>query len=326
MLSIRRSMGPAEWLMLIALSTLWGGSFFFVAVSVQGLPPSTTAALRIGLAAIALNLLLWGMGIRIPLDRALWRDFLSMGLLNLAIPFALIAWAQTHIDSGLASIFNATTPFSTTIVAHFFTNDERIRAGRLIGVCIAFAGVVMIIGVDAVAGLGGTLRGELAVLGATWSYAFAGVFGRRFFGRRFRTMGVNPLVAATGQMTGATAVIVPVALIIDQPWTLPVPGWETGAAILGVSLLSTALASILYFRLLASAGATNSMLVTLLMPVTAILLGVTVLGERLDPRHFVGMALLAAGLAAVDGRIMSALPRRSRSRANPTPGSMRESD
>lgn len=299
--------------MLLALSGLWGGSFFFVAIAVDELPPITTASLRIGLAALAMNLLLRAMKINIPSAPALWRDFLIMGLLNLAIPFALIAWGQTRIDSGLASIFNATTPFSTAIVAHFFTRDEHMARSRMVGVGIAFAGAVLIIGIDALDGLGSAFAGELAVLAATWSYAFAAVFGRRFSGPRFKAIGINPLAASTGQLTGATVLIVPFALAVEHPWTLPLPSWETGAAVAGMSLLSTALASIIYFRILASAGAANSMLVTLLMPVTALLLGVTVLGERLDPRYFIGVALLAAGLAVVDGRVMPVRARGLRS-------------
>lgn len=301
--------------MLLALSGLWGGSFFFVAIAVDELPPITTASLRIGLAALAMNLLLRAMKINIPSASALWRDFLIMGLLNLAFPFALIAWGQTRIDSGLASIFNATTPFSTTIVAHFFTHDERMTRSCMVGVGIAFAGAVLIIGIDVLEGLGSAFAGELAVLAATWSYAFAAVFGRRFSGPRFKAMGVSPLVASTGQLTGATLLIVPFALAMEHPWTLPLPGWETGAAVAGMSLLSAALASIIHFRILASAGAANSMLVTLLMPATALLLGVTVLGERLDPRYFIGVALLAAGLAVVDGRVMPVRARGLRSDA-----------
>ena len=319
-------MSPSEWAMLITLSILWGGSFFFVAIALQDLPPITVASLRVGLGALALNLLVRAVGMKIPANLVLWRNFLVMGLLNLAIPFALVAWGQTHIDSGLASIFNATTPFSTTIVAHFFTPDERIRLHRLVGVFIAFAGVLMIIGVDALHGLGIRLSGELAVLGATWSYAFSGVFARRFFTRDFRRIGVNVFVTAAGQMTAAALIMAPFALVIEHPWTGPLPSWETAAAIAGLSLLSTALASILYFRLLASAGATNSMLVTLLMPATAIILGVTVLGERLALRHFVGCALLAAGLVAVDGRIMSARPRMSRSVMGRQRQRMRDAD
>ena len=306
-----------DWAMLLALSGLWGGSFFFVAIAVDELPPITTASLRIGLAALAMNLLLRAMKINIPAVPALWRDFLIMGLLNLAIPFALIAWGQTRIDGGLASIFNATTPFSTTIAAHFFTHDERMTRSRLVGVSIAVTGVVLIIGIDALDGLGSAFAGELAVLTATWSYAFAAVFGRRFSLPRFKAIGVSPLVASTGQLTGATVLIVPFALAVEHPWTFPLPGWETGAAVAGMSLLSTALASIVYFRILASAGAANSMLVTLLMPVTALLLGVTVLGERLDLRYFIGIALLAAGLAVVDGRVMPVRPRGPRSGAKP---------
>ena len=304
----------------------WGRLFFFVAVALKDLPPITTAALRIGLAALVLNLLLWAMRMKIPANLTLWHNFLVMGLLNLAIPFALIAWGQTHIGSGLASIFNATTPFSTAIVAHLFTHDERIRANRLIGVSTAFLGVLLIIGVDALRGLGIRLGGELAVWGATWSYAFAGIFARKFFTRDFRRTGVNPLVTASSQMTGATMIIAPFALVLEHPWTGQVPSWETGAAVAGMSLLSTALASIWYFRILSSAGATNSMLVALLMTVTAILLGVTVLGEQLDLRHFVGMALLAAGLVAVDGRIMSARPRRNAATVTPHQPNMRDAD
>ena len=306
-------MSPAEWAMLIALSVLWGGSFFFVAIALRDLPPITTALLRIGFAALALNLLLRGIGMKIPYDLGLWRDFLVMGLLNLAIPFALIAWGQTRIDSGLASIFNAATPFSGAIAAHFLTQDERLRPNRLAGVGIAFAGVLLIVGVDALHGLGIRLSGEFAVWGATWSYAFAAIFGRRFSRRDLRRTGINPLVTAAGQMTGATLIIAPFALVIEHPWTGPLPSWETGAAVAGMSLLSTALASILYFRILSTAGATNSLLVSLLMPVTAMILGTAVLGERLDLRHFAGCALLAAGLVAVDGRILSVRMWRSRS-------------
>ena len=299
--------------MLIALSALWGGSFFFVAIVLRDLPPITTALLRIGFAALALNLLVRGIGMKIPYDLGLWRDFLVMGLLNLAIPFALIAWGQTRIDSGLASIFNSATPFSGAIAAHFLTQDERLRPNRLAGVSIAFAGVLLIVGVDALHGLGIRLSGEFAVWGATWSYAFAAIFGRRFSGRDLRRLGVSPLVTAAGQMTGATLIIAPFALVIEHPWTGPLPSWETAAAVAGMSLLSTALASILYFRILSTAGATNSLLVSLLMPVTAMILGTAVLGERLDLRHFAGCALLAAGLVAVDGRILSSCLRRSRS-------------
>ena len=167
--------------MLVALSALWGGSFFFVAIALEDLPPVTAAGLRVGIAAVGLNLLLLAVGSKIPVNAALWSDFTVMGLLNLAIPFSLIAWGQTHIDSALASIFNATTPFSTAIVAHFCTHDERMRAGRLLGVSIAFCGVLLIIGVDALNSLGGRLGGELAVFGATtvlclWRRIRAAVF------------------------------------------------------------------------------------------------------------------------------------------------------
>lgn len=294
---INPTMGPLEWALLLTLSVLWGGSFFFVEVAVTALPPLTVVALRVGLAAIALNLAMPLLGLRMPLAPRVWLAFLAMGAVNNLIPFSLIAWGQTQIAGGLAAILNATTPLFTVLVAHALTADEKASPPRLAGVVVGLAGITAMVGVDALAGLGGAVVAQAAVLAASLSYAFGGVYGRRF-----RRMGVSPLATATGQLTASAAMAVPLALAVDRPWGLAVPTAEVWAAVAGFALLSTALAYILYFRILATAGATNLLLVTFLIPVTAILLGALVLGERLEPRNFGGMAVIALGLALIDGR------------------------
>ena len=244
-----------------------------------------------------LNLIVLAMGLKIPRGRQQWAAFLGMGFLNNMIPFSLIVWGQTHIGSGLASILNATAPLFTVIIAHCLTKDEKMSGARLIGVVVGFAGVVFKIGPEALQGLGTNTLAQLAVLGAAISYAFAGVFGRRF-----RSLGMVPLVTATGQVTTSTVILIPLAMMVDRPWMLPMPTLEIIGAVLALALFSTALAYILYFRILATAGATNVLLVTFLIPVSAILLGTTVLGEELDLKHFVGMCLIGMGLAAIDWR------------------------
>lgn len=296
------TMAAGDWARLIVLSLLWGGSFFFVGVAVDDLPPFTIVTLRVGLAALALHVYLLLRGQRIPADPHLWAAFAGMGFLNNLVPFSLIVWGQTQIASGLASILNATTPLFVVLVAHALTDDERLSPGRGAGVVIGFAGVVLMIGPEALAGIGVNVLAQLACLAAALSYAFAGVFGRRF-----KRMGVRPVQTAAGQVTASTVMLVPLALAVDRPWALALPGAEIWLAVAALALASTALAYILYFRILGTAGATNILLVTFLVPVSAILLGTLILGERLEPKHFVGMALIGLGLAAIDGRPLRAL-------------------
>ncbi|HEY1385704.1 MAG TPA: DMT family transporter [Dongiaceae bacterium] len=303
-------MGPIDWCLLLFLSLLWGASFFYVAVALKELPPFTIVLLRVAIAALTLHIVLRVAGVRFPWDGRSWRAFIGMGLLNNAIPFSLIVWGQTHVASGLASILNATTPFFTVIVAHALTVDERLSKNRLMGVLIGLAGVVVLIGPQALSGLGKDVAGQLAIVGAAISYAFAGVFGRRF-----RRMGIPPMATAAGQVTASSLLLLPITLLVDRPWHLAMPGTTVWLAILGTALLSTALAYIVYFRLLASAGAVNLLLVTFLIPPSAILLGVFLLGEHLEATDFAGMALIGLGLAAIDGRIALLLPH-SRARAS----------
>ncbi|MBU2326333.1 MAG: DMT family transporter [Alphaproteobacteria bacterium] len=296
-----RSMNPTEWSLLLLLSVIWGGSFFFTGVAVKELPPFTIVAARVGLAALALLLGLRLAGISMPRAPKIWLAFFGMGLLNNMIPFSLIVWGQGTIASGLASILNATTPLFGVVVAHLLTRDEKMTGGRLAGTIVGFAGVALMIGPSALSGIGSHFMAELAILGAALSYSFAGVYGRRF-----KAMGINPIVTATGQISASAMLMIPLALVIEQPWSLAAPGLPTMAALVAIALISTALAYILFFRILASAGATNLMLVTFLIPVSAILLGWLFLDEVLAPQHFIGMATIVAGLVLIDGR----LPRR----------------
>jgi drug/metabolite transporter (DMT)-like permease len=289
----------------VVLSVLWGGSFFFAKIAVGALPPLSIVLGRVMIAAVALHLLVIATGQRMPGDLRLWRDFLVMGLLNNAIPFSLIFWGQQEIASGLASILNATTPLFTVLVAHALTRDEKATLAKLSGVALGILGVALMIGLDLASGLGSHLASELAVLAAALSYAFAGVFGRRFRGR-------PPLVVAAGQLTGSSALILPLALLVDRPWALPMPGAGTWAALLGLALLSTALAYVIFFRILARAGATNLLLVTFLIPVSALLLGGTFLAESIGLHQLLGMLLIGTGLAVIDGRLPRYLRRPQR--------------
>jgi drug/metabolite transporter (DMT)-like permease len=295
--TVNRPMSALEWAFLLSLSVLWGGSFFFVAIAVMELPPFTIVVARVALAALALHVVVRVTGVRLPMTRRVWLAFLAMGLLNNVVPFVLITWGQVHIASGLASILNATTPLFTVIVAHGLTTDEKMTRGRLVGVILGFAGVAIMIGAEALRALGVGVLVQLGILLAALSYAFAGVFGRRF-----SAMGVAPLATATGQVTASSIVLFPLMLGVDRPWTLSLPSLHAIAAVAGLALLSTALAYVLYFRILATAGATNLLLVTFLIPVSALLLGILVLGETLEARHIVGLLLIGTGLAAVDGR------------------------
>lgn len=297
----QRSMTPLEWGLLLLLAGIWGGSFFFNQVALRELPVFTVVVSRVVLAALILLVIMALRQERMPRDRRIWVAFFGMGLLNNAIPFTLIVAGQQHLTSGVAAILNASTPLFTVILAHFLTVDERMTSNKLVGVLIGFAGVAAMIGLGSLREMGVAVIAECLILGAAISYAFAGIFGRRF-----RRMGVSPMATATGQVIASSLMLLPLALVIDRPWTLPVPSLTTIAALIGVAALSTALAYVLYFRILATAGATNLSLVTFLVPVSAILLGSLVLGETLMPRHFVGMALIGVGLAAIDGRLWKA--------------------
>ncbi|MFD1612006.1 DMT family transporter [Sphingomonas tabacisoli] len=288
-------MNGRDWTILLVLSVLWGGSFFFLAIALRELPPITIMLCRVFLGALPLLVVLKLKNQKLPASPRIWGMFLILGLLNNALPFVLYAFAQLRIASGLASILNATTPLWGVLVAHLFTRDERATPAKIIGVLLGFGGVAAMIGTGA--HMGGEALAILMCLGATLSYAFAAVYARRF-----RPLGIPPLTVATGQLLGASLLLLPFSLALERPWSIAPPHAVTWAAIAGFALICTSFAYWLYFRLLESSGATNALLVTFLIPVTAILLGALVLGEALEPRHYAGMALIALGLAAIDGR------------------------
>lgn len=302
---MKRVMGRFEWTLLVTLAVLWGGSFFFAEVALRELKPLTVVFCRVGIAAGTLLLLLTVTGQRIPAKASLWTAFFMMGALNNLIPFSLIVWGQTQITSGLASILNATTPLFTVVLAHFWTSDEKMSPNRLSGVLIGLAGVAVMIGPEALGGVGLQVLAQAAVLAAALCYALAGIFGRRFKSE-------SPLVVATGQVTASTLLIMPLALVMEQPWMLPPPSAITWGALAGLAVLSTAFAYVIYFRLLATAGATNLLLVTLLIPVGAVWLGVVILGEQLAAAQISGMTLIGLGLVAIDGRLLAVVRGRSR--------------
>lgn len=289
-------MDALAWTLLLALSVLWGGSFFFAKVALAEMPPLTLVLSRVAMAAATLHVVLALTGRRLPLDRRSLSGFALLGLFNNALPFGLIFWAQTHIASGLASILNALTPIATMLVAHALTSDERLSGGKIGGAVLGLAGVVLIVGPNALAGLTSDLLAQLACVAAAFSYGLAVVVARRM-------KGIEPIAIATGQLSASTLIMAPVAFLVETPLRLD-PGAVTLASVLALAVASTAVAYILYFAVVKRAGATNAALVTLLVPATAVLLGSAFLAERLSPFAFAGMALIALGLLTIDGRLI----------------------
>ncbi|HEX3424448.1 MAG TPA: DMT family transporter [Sphingomicrobium sp.] len=299
---IRSQMNRSDWLVLLVLALIWGGAFFFIAVAVRSVPPLTYVWLRLTIGASALWVYLVMRGERIRLPQKAWGSILLLALLNNALPFTLFGWSQTHIASGLASILNSTTPIWGVVVAHFLTSDERMTARKLGGVILGFAGVATMIGPSLLSSIGTSGVAELACIVAALSYALAAVWARRF-----KALGISPLSVTTGQLTAGALMMLPFSMVVDRPFLHAAPPLGALAAITALALLCTALGYVLYFRLIDRAGATNALLVTLLVPPVAILLGGLFLGEMLEPRDFAGLALIAFGLAAIDGRLLTSL-------------------
>ena len=296
-------MSARNWGLLLLLALLWGSSFFFYKVLVVALPPVTVVLGRVGLAAVAMNLWLAAQGQSMPLSGRLWLRFLLLGFLNSSFPFVLIAWGELHISSGLASILNATTPIFMVAVAHWGTDDEKLSVGKAVGIALGILGVIVLVGPGVFGGTG-AVWGELAVIAASCSYGFGGVYSRRF-------KDLSPLQAATGQMTGATILLIPLSLLLDRPWALAMPHLDVWAAWLAIALVNTALAYVVYYRMVANVGVTYISLVTLLIPVIALMLGAAFLDESVTVQALAGMAIIALGLAATDERLFARFRLRS---------------
>lgn len=291
-----QSMSGVDWLMLVVLSIFWGGSFFFIELALEGLTPLTLVFSRVALAAVILWVYVFSTGGTFPRSLRVWGMFAVMGVFGNAVPFSLISWGQLYIDSGLASILNAPVPLFTAILAYRFAKDERLSVGRGFGVVLGFAAIIIMVGPHFLGGIGVNALGQLAVLGGAFSYSVATIYGRRL-------AEVPVSVVSAGVMTMAAMIILPLALIFEAPWRLR-PDSTSLAAVTGLAMISTVGAYLIFFRLLERVGATNVSLVTFLIPVSALILGISILGERLDWTAYFGMALLFAGLAIVDGRLM----------------------
>lgn len=294
----------ADWLLIVALSVLWGSAYFFISVAVREVPVFTVVLVRVSIAAAVLLCVMAWLGQSFPRDRrSLWA-LAGMSTINNVIPFSLIVFGQTRLPSGMASVLTATVPVFTVVLAAFTLPDEPITPMRLAGVVIGAIGVAVLVGIDPAALPDGALIGVAAMLTAALSYASAGIFGR------LSLANMSPIVAAAGTLTFSSAAMAVIVSAIDQPWKLPVPSAKAAVALLLLAVVSSGIASLVFFRLLKSAGATNSSLVTLLMPVTAILLGVSLLGESLNARQAAGIALVALALVVIDGRVVAIIKRK----------------
>jgi len=288
-------MSQTDWTLLVVLSVLWGGSFYFAKIAVREIPPLTLALGRVGIAALALLIIARAMSTPLPRNGRTWWDFTVMAALNNVVPFTLIFWGQIYISIGLASILNATSPLFGVLVAHFLTHDDRLNAGRVVGLIAGFTGVVVLIGPDLLTELGTNVLAELALLASSMFYAFGAVYSRR-------ARALPPIMVATGQLSMSTVLLLPVVFLFDKPSSVLTASNAAIWAMVSIALLSSALAYLIYFRILARSGATNALLVTFLIPVSAILLGILLLSETLDLRQIAGMAAIFVGIAAIDGR------------------------
>ncbi len=295
---INSRMGILEWSMLLLLSVLWGGSYFFVEIALREWSPLLIVGVRVVIATMVIWSIVLAAGLPIPRSLSAWVALFWMALLNNVAPFLLIVWGQKEIESGLAAILNAAAPIFTVIVAGLWLKDEPLTRAKVLGAVLGLIGVVVLIGPSALAGLESSLLAQLAVLGAALSYAIAGVYARRF-----PRMNIDPIVAAAGQLLMSSLVMILLVLTFEAPGQLISSSATVWMAVGFMAVFSTALAYILYFRLLASSGATNAILVTLLIPVTAILLGAIILDERLQWLHFLGMLVIGLGLSVIDGRL-----------------------
>ena len=290
-------MNGLEWSLLILLSVLWGGAFFFVGVAVKELPPLTIALARVAIAGLMLLPVFWLYGHRLPTTLRAWVPFFVMGLLNNVLPFSLLNAGQTQITVGLTSIINAMTPsvYRHVVMASF--GEEKLTANRIVGVLLGVLGVAILSGFDGSMNIG-QIFGIGLCLAATLSYGFAALWGRRHLG------GVAPLKSATCQLMCSSLIMLVVVAVVDQPWTLAAPSQETWFSLIGLAFFGTAIAYIVFFQILVRAGASNVMLVTLLIPVSALMLGNFFLDETIRTQEILGAVIIGSGLLFIDGRVI----------------------
>jgi drug/metabolite transporter (DMT)-like permease len=289
-------MGPLEWLLLIVLSAIWGGSFYFFAVIIAEIPVFTTVFFRVFLATLALWMFIFASRQKLPDLKSIWPNFFLMGFTNNVIPFSLIVWGESRVAPGLAAVLNATTPFFAVIVAHLSTQHEKLTWNRWSGAIVGLVGVGALVGFDAIKNLGSDLSYQLAIVLASLSYGISTIFGRRL-------SRIPPLVTAASQTGASSLMMFPLMMVIDHPLSLPWPSHSVLFSLITLALLCTALAYIIFFTIVRRAGMTNVTLVTFLVPISAMMLGAALLNEQISLRHILGMAVIGIGLALIDGRI-----------------------
>jgi drug/metabolite transporter (DMT)-like permease len=294
-------MRTSDWLLLVLLSVLWGATFFFIAVANAEVPPFTLVLGRVAVAALALVPVVFLLGLRLPATAEAWWPFVVQAVINNVVPFTLIVYGQLRIASGLAAVLNATAPLFTLVVARLFAG-EALTASKVAGVALGIAGVGVLVGPAALGSNASSVIGMLCILGAALSYAVSALWMRRL-------RDIPPLVCSAAQLTCSSLMLLPLAGAVERFWQLPMPGAPAILAVLGLALISTALAYVVFFHLNTSAGSTNVMLVTLLIPVSATFLGVACLNERLTLHQIAGAIVIASGLVVIDGRLLAWLGR-----------------
>ncbi|WP_026872415.1 DMT family transporter [Inquilinus limosus] len=293
----------ADYLLLALLATLWGASYSFIKLGVATIPPVTLIAARTLIAGGILLLVLRLRGIALPTDGQTWRLFAVQALVNSTIPFVLIAWGETRIDAGLAAILNSTSPIFTFLFTWAVTRHEAVTGRKLFGVAAGVAGITLVIGLDALSGAGQQLLPQLAIVAATVCYGIAAIFGRNF-------KDLDPMVPAAGSMLAGAAMLIPLSLLLDRPWALA-PSAASLGALAGLAVVSTALAFVIYFRLIASLGSVATMAQAYLRVPVGVAIGVVFLGETPAPTALSGLALVVIGVAAMT------LPNRALAKAKP---------
>ena len=289
-------MSASQWALLMLLGVLWGGTFFFNGIAVREVPVLTVVATRVGLAALVLLPIVLLRRIRFPRSAAEWAPFAGMSLLNNVFPFVIMLIGQTYITSGLTSVLNATTPLWTVLIAHAFTTDDRLKPAKAAGVLIGILGVAVLMGPELLGRGDTSVFGMACVLLSAVFYGFSALWSRRLRGN-------PPMLTACCQMLCSMLMIAPMALLIDRPWLLPLPSIAAIAACIGLAVLSTAIAYMVFYRIVAVSGPSNAMLVTLINPIWAIGLGVLILHETLLPRHLAGALVIGSALLVIDGRV-----------------------
>jgi drug/metabolite transporter (DMT)-like permease len=303
----QKTMSTAAWGWLLLLGALWGISFVFIKVAIAEIQPLTLVFLRTLLAALVLLSVCRVTGVRMPTSFQAWRDYAVLGFFSSSLAFSLIFWAQQFIDASLSSILIAATPFFTVLLAGALLKDERFTPQKILGVIVGFAGVTLVIGPRYLLGLGGNLTAELAVLLAAGAYAIASIWGRRFAGE-------PPLATATGQITTSAVMLLPMALIFENPLHMDIPSWSVIGAVIALAIFCTALTYLIFFRVLKMAGASNASLVGLVIPAFTMMFAVPLLGEEITLLKIAGMLVVAIGMVVLDGRPLAAL--RDKLRAN----------